>query len=93
MNVKEHNHCRDGLGQFAHLPHYMKIYDAIKAAYGNYQVQACRVTADEVITHELYVQVTLVAIGEDKFSKLLQVCHDALASLLEVCGFCSLASC
>ena len=32
------NDCRDGLGQFAHLPHYMKIYDASKAAYSNYQV-------------------------------------------------------
>lgn len=32
------NDCRDGLGQFAHLPHYMKIYDASKAAYSNYKV-------------------------------------------------------
>ena len=31
------------------------------------------------------LKVTLVAVGEDKFSKLLQVCHNTLAALLEVC--------
>lgn len=31
--------CRDGLGQFASLPHFLKIYDACKAAYGNYKVR------------------------------------------------------
>ena len=40
-----------------------------------------------IYLNHVYVQVTLVAVGEDKFSKLLQICHDTLAALLEVCNY------
>ena len=30
---------KDGIGHFAHLPQYLKIMDACKAAYTNYQVR------------------------------------------------------
>ena len=32
--------CRDGLGQFATLPQFMRLYDACKSAYSNYKVAA-----------------------------------------------------
>ena len=32
----------------------------------------------------VFFQVSLSAVGEDRFSKLLQICHNVLASILEV---------
>jgi len=58
-------HLRDGIGQFAHMPHFLKVMDSCKAAYTNYQV-------------------SLAPVGEDKFSKMLVICHNTLAALLEV---------
>ena len=32
-------YIRDGIGHFASIPHFVKIMDACKAAYTNYQVR------------------------------------------------------
>jgi hypothetical protein len=56
---------RDGIGQFASLHPYLKIMDACRSAYTNYQV-------------------SLAAVGEDKFSRLLQSTHIMATTLLEV---------
>lgn len=37
-------HLRDGIGQFAHMPHFLKVMDSCKAAYTNYQVRTQCVT-------------------------------------------------
>ncbi len=79
---------KDGLGQFANIPHYQRILDSCKAAFTNYQVREDHwcpslspLPSPLIPSHP---QVSLSSFGEDKFSRLLQAVHTTLAGLLEV---------
>lgn len=68
----------------------MKIFDACKAAFINFQASLHFLYYSQM-TMILMIQVSLDPIGTDKFSKLLQICHKCLATLFEVsfvgCGY------
>lgn len=63
----------------------MKLYDACKAAYTNFQANSL-LTSSTNCYHSLFCnqQVSLDPGGTDKFSSLLQICHKSLSTLFEV---------
>ena len=73
---------RDGLGQFASSQQFLRIMDSCRSAYTNYQVRFA--LESRLCECGGCLQVSLAAVGEDRFSRLLQSTHNMATILLEV---------
>lgn len=76
--------AKESVGSLNGLQQFLKLHDALKSAYTNFQVCVLYMYLHNILRPHPYFQVSISPLFSDKFSHMLSVVHSIMACVLEV---------